>query len=71
MKDLAAYFSSLYLSEGSSRNFVDEVGKMLFKAVDAERGIPSCAACHRTRANGSSLAKYPKISFQHPENNKS
>jgi cytochrome c553 len=67
MKDLAAYFSSLNMSEGLTPKENVDVAKMLFKAGDAERGIPSCAACHGPRGNGSSLAKFPKISFQHPE----
>ncbi|MCF7501528.1 MULTISPECIES: c-type cytochrome [unclassified Pseudoalteromonas] len=67
MKDLAAYFSSLNMSEGTTPKDVVEVGQQLFKAGDAERGIPSCAACHGPRGNGTSLAKFPKISFQHPE----
>ena len=66
MKDLAAYFSSMNMTEGATPKDVVEVGEMLFKAGDAERGIPSCAACHGPRGNGSSLAKFPKISFQHP-----
>ncbi|WP_348714470.1 c-type cytochrome, partial [uncultured Pseudoalteromonas sp.] len=67
MKDLAAYFSSLNMSEGSTPKDVVEVGQQLYKAGDAERGIPACAACHGPRGNGTSLAKFPKISFQHPE----
>lgn len=67
MKDVAAYFASLNMSEGVTPKDVVEVGAMLYKAGDAERGIPSCAACHGPRGNGSSLAKFPKISFQHPE----
>ena len=67
MKDLAAYFSSLNMSEGSTPKDVVEVGQQLYKAGDAERGIPACAACHGPRGNGTSLAKFPKVSFQHPE----
>ena len=67
MKDLAAYFSSLNMSEGTTPKDVVEVGQQLYKAGDAERGIPACAACHGPRGNGTSLAKFPKVSFQHPE----
>ncbi|MBD1582402.1 c-type cytochrome [Pseudoalteromonas sp. S16_S37] len=67
MKDLAAYFSSLNMSAGTTPEDVVDAGAKLFKAGDAERGIPSCAACHGPRGNGTSLAKFPKISFQHPE----
>ncbi|WP_105199323.1 MULTISPECIES: c-type cytochrome [unclassified Pseudoalteromonas] len=67
MKDLAAYFSSLHMSEGSTPEDVVAVGQQLYKAGDAERGIPACAACHGPRGNGTSLAGFPKVSFQHPE----
>ena len=67
MKDLAAYFSSLPIQEGETPKEVVEVGSKLFKAGDAERGIPSCASCHGPRGNGTSLAGFPKISSQHPE----
>ncbi|MCF6436581.1 MULTISPECIES: c-type cytochrome [Pseudoalteromonas] len=67
MKDLAAYFSTLNMSEGTTPEDVVAAGQKLYKAGDAERGIPSCAACHGPRGNGTSLAKFPKISFQHPE----
>ncbi|CAH9055337.1 Cytochrome c4 [Pseudoalteromonas holothuriae] len=67
MKDVAAYFSTLNMSAGTTPEDVVEVGQKLFRAGDAERGIPSCAACHGPRGNGTSLAQFPKISFQHPE----
>ena len=67
MKDLSAYFASLNMSEGTTPEDVVEQGEMLYKAGDAERGIPACAACHGPRGNGTSLAGFPKISFQHAE----
>ena len=67
MKDLAAYFSTLPIQEGETPKEVVEVGTKLYKAGDAERGIPSCASCHGPRGNGTSLAGFPKISSQHPE----
>ncbi|MGO2563333.1 MAG: c-type cytochrome, partial [Pseudoalteromonas nigrifaciens] len=66
MKDLSAYFASLNMSEEATPKDVVETGKILYKAGDADRGIPGCAACHGPRGNGSSLAKFPKVSFQHP-----
>lgn len=67
MKDISAYFASLNMSAGTTPEEVVEAGQKLYKAGDAERGIPSCAACHGPRGNGTSLAKFPKVSFQHPE----
>ena len=57
MKDLAAYFSSMNMSEGATPKDVVEVGEMLFKAGDAERGIPSCAACHGQNGEKAALGK--------------
>ena len=54
------------MSEEATPKDVVETGKILYKAGDADRGIPGCAACHGPRGNGSSLAKFPKVSFQHP-----
>jgi cytochrome c553 len=67
MKDLAMYYETLNMSAGETPPSLVESGGKLFKAGDAQRGIPSCAACHGPRGNGTSLAKFPKISFQHPE----
>jgi len=67
MKDLSAFYASLNMSEGTTSEDVVDAGTKLYKAGDAERGIPACAACHGPRGNGTSLAGFPKISFQHPE----
>ena len=67
MKDLSAYFASLSMSEGIVSEDILPDGKRLFMSGDATRGIPSCAACHGPQGNGTSLANFPKISFQHPE----
>ncbi len=67
MKDLAAFFASQNMSEGTTPKDVVATAGMLYKAGDAERDIPSCAACHGPRGNGTSLSGFPKIAFQHPE----
>ncbi|TMP63321.1 cytochrome c4, partial [Pseudoalteromonas sp. S1649] len=51
MIDLAAYFSSLYMSEGATPKDVVEVGQQLYKAADAERGITACAAWNAPPGN--------------------
>lgn len=67
MKDIAAYFASVAMEAGETPEDVVELGQKLYKAGDAERGIPACAACHGPRGNGTSLAGFPKISFQNPD----
>jgi cytochrome c553 len=67
MKDISAYFASLNMEPGSTAEDVIELGGQLYKSGDAERGIPACAACHGPRGNGTSLAGFPKVSFQNAD----
>lgn len=70
MRDLAAYYASLPMSENNTPEDVVEVGKVLYTAGDEERGLVACIACHGPRGNGTSLSGFPKISGQHAEYNK-
>jgi cytochrome c553 len=63
--DIAAYFSGLKASPGTTPEDVVAAGTKLFTGGDTERGITACAACHGPRGNGLALAKFPDISGQH------
>ncbi|KKO45186.1 cytochrome C [Arsukibacterium ikkense] len=65
MKDLAAYFASQTMSSGTTPEDVITQGEKLYRGGDQERGIAACIACHGPRGVGTSLAGFPKISFQH------
>ncbi|ORT51688.1 cytochrome C [Vibrio sp. qd031] len=69
MLDLAAYYSSLPMSENNTPEDVVDVGKVLYNAGDAERGLVACIACHGPRGNGTELSGFPKISGQHADYN--
>lgn len=66
---LAAWFSQQKSAGTPTITATDEQiahGKRLWRAGDAARGIPACAACHG--ANGAGLeAQYPRLSGQYPE----
>lgn len=66
MEDLAAYFASQTTTPETVSPEVAEAGKNFYMGGDKERGIPGCTACHGPRGNGLELAKFPKISGQHP-----
>ncbi len=66
-KDLAAYYSSMPISEAYTPEEVVEQGKNLYFAGNAERGLTACVACHGPRGNGTALAGFPKISGQHAD----
>ncbi|MCG3883628.1 cytochrome c4 [Photobacterium leiognathi] len=67
MADLAAYFSSLPISDNTSSEESIEVAQQLYRFGDAERGVAACIACHGPRGNGTSLSGFPKISGQNAE----
>ncbi|GLS90693.1 cytochrome c [Psychromonas marina] len=66
MKDLAAYFSAQPATPETVSPEIAVAGRDLYMGGDKERGIPACTACHGPRGNGLELAKFPKISNQHP-----
>jgi cytochrome c553 len=66
MKDLAAYYASQAPTPETVSPEVASAGKNFYMGGDIERGIPGCTACHGPRGNGLELAKFPKISNQHP-----
>jgi cytochrome c553 len=65
MKDLAAYFASQKMKPGTTPENVITRGEQLYRGGDADRGIAACIACHGPRGSGTSLAGFPKISYQH------
>ncbi|MDP2561030.1 cytochrome c [Psychrobium sp. 1_MG-2023] len=64
MADIAAFYQSQQVTEGTTPENVVQVAKNLFLGGDMERNIAACIACHGPRGNGSGLAKFPKISSQ-------
>lgn len=67
MKDLAAYFAGQKQSPGQVQNKeVLDLGKKLYRAGDASRGLPACAACHGPSGAGLP-AQYPRIAGQFQE----
>jgi cytochrome c553 len=67
MKDLSAYFSTQKQSGGEMKNReAIELGKKLFRAGDASKGLPACAACHGPTGSGLP-AQFPRIAGQFSE----
>ena len=66
MRDLAAYYASQTATPETTSPDIAMRGRNLYMGGDQQRGIPACTACHGPRGNGLALAKFPKISNQHP-----
>ena len=66
MADLGAFFSSQTLTGNLEADAAKvSLGQKLYRAGDAQRGIPACAACHGARGNGNPTAAYASIRGQH------
>jgi len=65
MRDLAAYFAAQKPTPGVASPDSIKTAQKLFRAGDAQRGLPACSACHGPQGNGNAAAKYPRIGGQH------
>lgn len=65
IKNLAAYFAAQPPAPGVASADAIPVAQKLFRAGDAARGLPACAACHGPTGAGVSPAAFPRIGGQH------
>ena len=67
MKNVAAYYASQALKGEAAKNAKTvEAGQKLYRAGNAAKGLPACAACHGP-AGGGIPAQFPRISGQFAE----
>jgi cytochrome c553 len=67
MRDLAAYFAAQTQIGDKARGPEGlELGKKLYRAGDASKGLPACAACHGPAGSGMP-AQFPRIGGQFAE----
>ncbi len=67
MRNLAAYYSGLEQSGGTAEEDLIAKGERLYRAGNAETGVPACSGCHGPAGLGSDLAKFPRIAGQFSE----
>ncbi len=76
MRDIGAYFATqkgaagiaddTVVAEGPYKDMkFYEVGQHLYRAGDAQRGLPACMACHGPTGAGNPGPAYPHIGGQH------
>lgn len=63
--DLAAYFASQQRSGGVADESLVELGERIYRAGNAETGVPACMACHGPAGEGNPLSGYPAVAGQH------
>ncbi len=67
MQDIAAYYSSQKTEIGYASAETLPLGEKIYRAGDANKGLPACMACHGPSGTGNSAAAFPAISGQHAE----
>ncbi|MCG6201167.1 c-type cytochrome [Psychromonas antarctica] len=66
MRNISAYYESQTTTPETIDAAIADAGQKLYMGGDLQRQIPACTACHGPRGNGLALAKFPKVSSQHP-----
>jgi cytochrome c553 len=65
IQDLAAYFASQTNNGGVADESLVELGARIYRAGNAETGVPACMACHGPAGEGNPLSGYPALAGQH------
>ena len=63
--DLSAYFASQQAGGGVADESKVRQGERIYRAGNAESGVPACMACHGPAGEGNPVAGYPAVAGQH------
>jgi len=63
--DLAAYFAAQKNPGGVADESKVVLGERIYRAGNAESGVPACMSCHGPAGEGNPLAGYPVLAGQH------
>jgi cytochrome c553 len=64
-KDLAAFFSAQPNNGGVADESTAALGQRIYRAGNAESGVPACMSCHGPAGEGNPVAGYPALAGQH------
>ena len=65
IEDIAAWFSGQANIGGVADETKVKLGERIFRAGNAESGVPACMSCHGPAGEGNPLAGYPALAGQH------
>jgi len=65
IEDLSAFFASQENSGGVADQSKVTAGELIYRAGNADSGVPACMACHGPAGEGNPLSGYPALSGQH------
>lgn len=67
LRDIATFYSRQTPTIGQTPADQLELGRQIYRAGIAEKGVAACAACHMPSGQGNNPARFPALSGQHPE----
>jgi cytochrome c553 len=64
-QDLAAFFSAQTNNGGVADESTAALGQRVYKAGNAESGVPACMSCHGPAGEGNPISGFPALAGQH------
>jgi cytochrome c553 len=65
LADIAAYYASQKGTVGATNPDLLELGRQIYRAGIAEKGVAACSACHSPTGAGNPQAGFPALGGQH------
>ena len=67
LADLAAYYSAQKVTIGATDPELLGLGRQIYRAGIAAKGVAACSACHSPTGAGNAQAAFPALSGQHAD----
>jgi cytochrome c553 len=67
LADMAAFYSTQKVTVGATNPDLLDLGRQIYRAGIAEKGVAACTACHSPTGAGNAQAGFPAVGGQHSD----
>ena len=67
LADMAAFYSTQEVTVGATNPDLLDLGRQIYRAGIAEKGVAACTACHSPTGAGNAQAGFPALGGQHSD----
>ena len=67
LADMAAFYSTQEVTVGATNPNLLDLGRQIYRAGIAEKGVAACTACHSPTGAGNAQAGFPALGGQHSD----
>ena len=67
LADMAAFYSTQEVTVGATNPVLLDLGRQIYRAGIAEKGVAACTACHSPTGAGNAQAGFPALGGQHSD----